>query len=232
MATSRSYQDACGMAHALDLVGQRWAMHVIRELMLGPKRYTDLKADLPGISTNLLGDRLAELERSGIVRRRQLPRPAAAWVYELTDYGADLEPIITVLGRWGARSPGHRPDLPLSVTAFVLSLRTNADPARTAGLTGTYGLRVAGTDLRARVEDGTFTVGPGTADDPDATLTGTPEALAGLIYGGRDLDEAAGSGDVAVSGDRAAARRFLTLFTLPEKVPGVTLPEEAPGPPG
>jgi DNA-binding HxlR family transcriptional regulator len=223
MATTRSYQDACGMSHALDLVGERWAMHIVRELMLGPKRYTDLKADLPGISTNMLGDRLAELERTGLVRRRRLPAPAASWVYELTEYGADLEPIITVLGRWGARSPGHRPDLPLSVTSFVLSLRTNVDAERTAGLTASYGLRVGDVDLHADLVDGAFTVHPGVAAAPVATLGGAPEALAGLIYGGGSLGDAVRAGQVSLSGDEAAARRFLTLFTLPAKV---AVPEE------
>ena len=217
MATSRSYQDACGMAHALDLVGERWAMHVVRELMLGPKRYSDLRADLPGISTNVLGDRLAALERAGVVRRRRLDPPAASWVYELTDYGADLEPVITVLGRWGARSPSHRPDLPLSVTSFVLSLRTNVDPARTAGLTGSWALTVDGVRLDARVADGAFTVRPGTPAAPDATLAGAPEALAGLVYGGRDLGEAVATGDVTVDGDLDTARRFTRLFVLPAK---------------
>jgi DNA-binding HxlR family transcriptional regulator len=218
MATSRSYSDACGMSHALDLVGERWAMHVVRELVLGPKRYSDLKADLPGISTNMLSDRLGELERTGLVRRRQLPRPAASWVYELTEYGADLEPIITVLGRWAARSPLHRPDLPLSVTSFVLSLRTNLDAARAAGLTASYALRVGDLDLHAQLVDGAFTIEPGTAAAPDAALAGAPEALAGLVYGGRDLDDAVRQGQVSVSGDEDAARRFLTLFTLPDKV--------------
>lgn len=217
MATSRSYQDACGMAHALDLVGERWAMHVVRELMLGPKRYSDLKADLPGISTNMLSDRLGELERTGLVRRRRLPPPAASWVYELTEYGADLEPIITVLGRWGARSPGHRPGLPLSATSFVLSLRTNVDAARTAGLTASYALRIGDVELHARVDDGAFTIEPGTAPVPDATVSGTPEALAGVVYGGRPLDDATAAGDVAVTGDVDAARRLLALFPLPEK---------------
>lgn len=218
MATSRSYSDACGMSHALDLVGERWALHVVRELMLGPKRYSDLKADLPGISTNMLSDRLSELERTGLVRRRQLPRPAASWVYELTEYGADLEPIITELGRWAARSPLHRPDLPLSVTSFVLSLRTNLDASRAAGLTASYALRVGDLDLHARLVDGVFTVEPGSAPAADAGLAGAPEALAALIHGGRDLDDAVRTGDVSTSGDLDAARHFLTLFTLPDKV--------------
>lgn len=219
MGTSRSYSDACGMAHALDLVGERWAMHVVRELLLGPKRYTDLRRDLPGISTNMLSDRLAELERAGLVRRRELPPPSASRVYELTRYGADLEPVLLALGRWGARSPGHRPDLPLSPTAFVLSLRTNADPDRTAGASGSWALRVGDLDVHARVVDGAFRIEPGAAASPAARLAGTPEALASVVYGGRRLDDAVADGDVEVTGDPAAAERFLGFFTLPEKAP-------------
>ena len=225
MAASRSYSDACGMAHALDLVGERWAMHVLRELMLGAKRYSDLKADLPGISTNMLSDRLAELERNGVVRRRVLPPPAASRVYELTPYGADLEPVLMALGRWGARSPAHRPELPLSATSFVLSLRTNVDRRRTAGADGSWALRVGDLALQARVQDGVFTVEPGTAPAPDAGLAGAPEALAALVYGGRPLGEAVAAGDVALTGDVAAAERFLTLFTLPDKATP-TAPQE------
>src|SRR5450756_2718555 len=105
MAIMRSYHDACGMAHALDLVGERWALLVVRELVLGPKRYTDLRADLPGISTTVLAHRLDELEQTGVVRRRRLAPPAGSTVYELTDWGQELEPVIRQLGRWGARSP-------------------------------------------------------------------------------------------------------------------------------
>jgi hypothetical protein len=186
--------------------------------MLGPKRYSDLKADLPGISTNMLSDRLTELEQTGLVRRRQLPRPAAAWVYELTEYGADLEPIIRALGRWALRSPLHRPDLPLSATSFVLSLRTNFDPARAAGLTASYMLRVGDLDLHARLADGAFTIEPGTPAAPDATLAGPLETLVDLVYDGRDLDDAVRNGEVSVTGDVTAARRLLTLFTFPDKV--------------
>ena len=206
------------MSHALDLVGGRWALHVVRELMLGPKRYSDLKADLPSISTNMLSDRLSELEQTGLLRRRRLPPPAASWVYELTEYGADLEPIISALGRWALRSPLHRPDLPLSVTSFVLSLRTNLNVGRAAGLTASYALRVGDLDLHARLVDGIFTVEPGTPEAPDAALAGSLEALAGLVYDGRDLNDAVREGEVSVTGDEAAARHFLTLFTFPDKV--------------
>lgn len=213
MATTRSYQDACGMAHALDLVGERWAMHVLRELMLGPKRYTDLQADLPGISTNMLRDRLRELEESGLLVRRKLDPPAASWVYELTPYGADLEPVITVLGRWAARHPGHRPDLPISTTSFVLSLRTNADPAKLAGHDLVVELGIDGEPFTASVRDGSFLIQRGAPDAPMATLAGPAEALAGCVYGGVDPVEMG----LAPTGDLAALRALLGVFTLPEK---------------
>lgn len=139
MTTRRSYNDMCGMAHALDLVGERWALLVVRELLLGPKRYSDLRVDLPGISTNVLSQRLSDLEREGVVRRTKLPPPAASAVYELTDWGHELEPIVCALGRWGFRSPSRREGANLSTTAFVLSLRTNVrdttgEPALRVGL--------------------------------------------------------------------------------------------------
>src|SRR3954470_2169992 len=108
MSTKRSYGEACRFAHALDLVGERWALLVVRELLLGPKRYTDLREGLPRASTNILAERLRELEERGVVRRRKLPAPYGASVYELTEWGRELEPIVAQLGAWGARSP-HPP---------------------------------------------------------------------------------------------------------------------------
>ena len=215
MSTERSYDDACGMAHALDLVGERWALLVVRELVVGPKRFSDLKADLHGISTNVLSDRLDELERVGVVRRRHLPPPAASWVYEVSDWGAELEPVMRQLGRWGARSPGHRPDLPLSVTSWVLSLRTNFDASAAAGITAEYEFHLGENYFWARVEDGMFDIERGQAERPDAVIEGNPEALASVIYGGRDLGDAIRAGDLGVSGDEGSAKRFLQLFPLP-----------------
>ncbi|HYJ29191.1 MAG TPA: helix-turn-helix domain-containing protein, partial [Allosphingosinicella sp.] len=114
----RRYDDACGAAHALDLAGERWALLVMRELMLGPKRFTDLRADLPGISANVLTQRLEGLESAGVLARRRLPPPAPAQVYELTPWGYEAEPIFQVLGRWAARSPSHDPSLPLSAASL------------------------------------------------------------------------------------------------------------------
>ncbi|MFT3965552.1 MAG: helix-turn-helix domain-containing protein, partial [Sphingobium sp.] len=126
----RGYQDACGMAHAMDLIGDRWALAIVRELMLGPRRFGDLRADLPGLSANVLTQRLAELEANAIVARRKLPPPANVQVYELTEWGYEAEPIIQELGRWAARSPGHDTSLPISGVSILLSLRTMIQPDR------------------------------------------------------------------------------------------------------
>lgn len=120
----RRYDDACGTAHGLELIGERWALLVIRELLLGAKRFGDLKRDLPGISANVLTQRLEGLEASGLLRRRKLPPPAAVQVYELTDWGYEAEPVVIELGRWAARSPAHDPTLPLSATSLMLSFST------------------------------------------------------------------------------------------------------------
>src|ERR671933_1479571 len=128
MAPMRTYGDGCAIAQALDVVGERWALLVVRELLLGPKRYTDLRRGLPNASPNVLSQRLAELERAGILRRRKLPPPAASRVYELTEWGMELEPVIVRLGRWGARSPSRPRDAALGVDSLVLSFRTMFDP--------------------------------------------------------------------------------------------------------
>lgn len=216
MATKRSYHDACGTAHALDLIGERWALLVVRELLLGPKRYSDLRADLPGISTNVLSHRLDELEEAGVVRRRTLPPPASSRVYELTEWGLELEPIIRDLGRWGARSPAHPRDAHISPTSFVLSLRANFDPAAASGMHASYALQLGEHSFHATVEDGALEIDRGPTAAADATIEGPPGALASVIYGGRELTEAARASDLAIEGDLTAVERFLSLFSLPE----------------
>ena len=141
MVTKRSYEDGCASAHALDLVGERWALLIVRELVLGPKRFTDLRGGLPGISPNVLTQRLDELEQASVVRRRRLAPPAAAWVYELTDWGAELGPVIMSFGRWAARSPTMPHDHPMSVDSLILSMRTMFDAGAAAGLKARYRLR-------------------------------------------------------------------------------------------
>ena len=149
-ARTRTYGEGCAAAHALDLVGERWALLLVRELLLGPKRFTDLRAGIAHGSPNVLAQRLRELEQAGIVRRRTLPPPAASRVYELTDWGLELEPVVTALGRWGARSPAMPHGTPMSLDSHVLAMRTMFDPAR-AGFDATYGLRLDDVDFRARV---------------------------------------------------------------------------------
>src|SRR5918996_1530224 len=152
LAARRRYEDACGAAHALDLVGERWALLVIRELMLGPKRFSDLRADLPGISANVLTQRLEGLEASGLLVRRKLPPPASTQVYELTPWGYEAEPIVQSLGKWAARSPAHDPTLPISATSIMLSFRTMFDGARAGDFTAKIGFRLGAEDFLAKVQ--------------------------------------------------------------------------------
>lgn len=216
MPIMRSYDDGCAAAHALDLVGERWALLVVRELLLGPKRFTDLRAGLPGASPNVLSQRLRELEGVGVVRRRKLPPPAASRVYELTDWGLELEPVIVQLGRWGARSPSKPRDAGLGVDSLILSFRTMFDERAADGLTAGYELRLGEDRFRAEVAEGQFEIVRGSADLPDAIIETSSATLAALVYEGRPLSEALSSGDLKLEGDRSAVERFLTLFPLPE----------------
>ena len=215
----RTYHDGCAAAHALDLVGERWALLVVRELLLGPKRFTDLRAGLPGASPNVISQRLRDLEGAGIVRRRKLPPPAASRVYELTEWGEELEPVIVRLGRWGARSPSKPRDAALGVDSLVLSMRTMFDPRATEGFGASYELRFGEDRFRAVVDDGRFEISRGSAEGADAIVEADSNTLAGLLYAGRPLAEALESGDLKVEGNRAAFERFLGLFPLPEPAP-------------
>lgn len=217
MDSKRSYNDACAAAHALDLVGERWALLVVRELMLGPKRFTDLRSDLPQISPNVLSQRLKELDEFGIVTKKILPPPAASQVYELTEWGLDLEPVLVQLGRWAVRSP-FKPDATLSLTSLILSFRTMFSPEASQSLKATYDLKLGDYRFAARVEDGGFSIEPGQADDPDVSLETDHLTLAGLVYGGRDLDDALRAGAVTLEGDEQAFKRFFKLFPLPDLV--------------
>ena len=216
MATNRTYDDGCAAAHALDLVGERWALLAVRELMLGPKRFTDLRAGLPGVSPNVLAQRLRELERAGVVRRRKLPPPAGSKVYELTDWGMELEPVIIQLGRWGVRSPSKPSDAALGVDSIILSFRTMFDPRRANGLSATYEISFGEDVFRAVIGEGRFEVARGNEDRPDAVIETDSNTLAGLVYGGESFVEAIRSGDVKVEGDRELVERFLKLFPLTE----------------
>ena len=216
MSTTRTYGDACGIPRALDRIGERWALLVVRELMLGPKRFTDLRAGLPQASPNVLAQRLRELEQAGVVRRRTLPPPAASKVYELTEWGAELEPVLTALGRWGARAAPAPEGTGMSFDAHILSLRTLFDPDRAEGMRATFDLRLGDQRFRAEVVDGRLEVVPGAASSPDATIDADAGTLLALLHGRRELEEARRAGDVRIDGDERAVARFLRLFPLPE----------------
>jgi DNA-binding HxlR family transcriptional regulator len=215
--SKRHYEDACAAAHALDLVGERWALLVMRELMMGPKRFSDLRESLPGISANVLTQRLEGLEAAGVLVRRKLPPPAAAQVYELTEWGYASEPIFQALGRWAARSPLHDPTLPFSTASFLLSLRTMLDSEQAKGLEARVGFRLGEETFLAHLAEGRIEITRSALAGTDLIFTGTPPVLAGAIYGGQPLEMLEEAGALQVEGDRAFARRFIGLFPLPPK---------------
>lgn len=219
MAFRRSYEDGCAGAHALDLIGERWALLIVRELLLGPKRFTDLRAGLPGISPNVLSQRLDELEQDAVVHRRKLPPPFGAWIYELTDWGKQLETVIVELGRWGARSPALPRDAALSADSLILSFRTMFDAQAAGSFRARFELRFGDDRFHVEVSERRIALARGAADKPDAIIESDPNTLAAIAYDERRLAEAVRSGDVKITGDKKAVERFLALFTLPTPAP-------------
>ena len=210
--TRRSYGDRCGIARALDLVGDRWALLVVRELLLGPKRFTDLRAALPGVSPDVLTQRLRDLEQADVLRPVRLPPPAPVRAYELTERGHELEPVILALGRWGSAVPLAGDDAVFTPDSAMLALKTMFDPAAAEGLDATYELRLADQVFAARVSGGELTMARGPAGQPDATLETDTATLAELAFLGRDLAAATKAGAVAVGGDARLVRRLLRVF--------------------
>jgi DNA-binding HxlR family transcriptional regulator/putative sterol carrier protein len=215
MATLRTYGDGCAVARALDLVGERWALLVVRELLLGPKRFTDLQAGMPNAKPSVLSQRLRELEGGGVVRRRKHGPPVGTWVYELTDAGHELEPILTALGSWGGRLPPQR-GTALGPDSVVLALKWRVDPDAARDLTGNYELRLAEDRFRVEVADGRLSARRGDAEAPDAIIETDPETLKAVIFDGREPTEAIRAGAMAIEGDQELATRLLNLCAEPE----------------
>ncbi|HTX13136.1 MAG TPA: winged helix-turn-helix transcriptional regulator [Solirubrobacteraceae bacterium] len=215
MAGRRTYGDACGIARALDVIGERWAILVVRELLLGPKRFTDLRAGLPRLGPDILSQRLRELEEAGVVSRDQLPPPAGSRVYRLTDWGRELEPVVLGLGRWGSRAPFPNGHETLGVDAFMLALKTLYHPARADGLIGTtYEIRLAGQPFEVRPTDTQLDIAHGSVSDPLATIEADPATLQAILWHGSSLDDALAAGRLTITGGRAAAARLLGLFPI------------------
>jgi DNA-binding HxlR family transcriptional regulator/putative sterol carrier protein len=216
---TKRFDQYCPMAHALSLVGDRWSLLIVRDLLHGPKRYTDLAQNLPGIGTNILAGRLRDLELNGIVLKRKLPPPAASTVYELTEYGSGLNEAMFALARWGARSlgpPGPGDELypEWGVNAFAALF--NADAAR--GLTETYVLVIDGDAFTARLENGALDATVGAAVDADVVVETTMETFFGLASGELAPSEVAESGRARVEGDRAALERCFQVLSLAPRV--------------
>jgi DNA-binding HxlR family transcriptional regulator len=215
VTANRTYGDPCGIARALDLVGERWALLLVRELLLGPKRFTDLREGLPGASPNVLAQRLRDLEEAGVLQRRRLGPPARVQVYELTDWGRDLEPVLLALGRWGRRSP-VKPTGALGVDALLVALKTTFDPASAPRAARRYQLRIGDDRFHLRVADGSLDVTRGSGGEPaDAVIETDATTLRDVAFGRRPLSQVLRAGQLTISGDRRAAEELFRLFSAP-----------------
>jgi DNA-binding HxlR family transcriptional regulator len=212
------YDDACGTAFALELVGERWSLLIVRELIFGGRRFSDLRAGLPGISAKVLTERLEGLEHAKIVQRRQLPPPAPAQIYELTPWGYSAETAIKELGRWAATSPDHDPTLPLSPASLMLSFRTMFDGSRAKDLKVVGAVRMGQDRFVVEVADGKLRAERGEVEEPDFAFE-APVAMpiAAAVYGKVPFDDLTSAG-LTVTGDREAALRYADCFHLPEKI--------------
>jgi DNA-binding HxlR family transcriptional regulator len=210
----RAYGQFCGLVRALEIVGERWALLIVRDLLVGPKRFTDLKQGLPRIPTNILAARLRELEEAGIVRRRVLPRPAGSVVYELTEYGSELENAVVPLARWGAKmltTPG--PDEIVTPDSMVMAMRTTFRPDAARGLTATYELRSGPVVIHMRIDDGRLQVGKGPLPDANLVIETKP-GIKALMTGELTPEQALEKGIVRVTGDSELLPKFAEIFRI------------------
>ena len=212
----RGYNQFCAAARALDLLGERWTLLLIRDLLTGPKRYTDLLNGLPGIGTNLLAGRLKELESGGVVERNELPPPAASTVYELTERGRELQDVIVPLARWGlpllerrGREQAWQPEW------SILAMQATFRPERAAGVNERYQFEVDGEVFFADVDDGAVSTGRGPATDPAFILRATAGTFLAVADGSLAVEAAIATGRYEVDGDPEAFERCLSIFSLP-----------------
>ena len=215
----RLYHDGCAAAHAMDLIGERWALLVVRELMLGPKRFNDIRRNLHGLSANILSQRLEELERYGIVQRRILPPPASVQVYDLTDWGRELEPVFQALGRWAVRSP-FRGDGPMSVNSVLMSFATMFSPEAAKGLAARLSMEIDGEPCHLIVNDRAVTAGRGEIPDADVHISASAGDILSLFYDGAELAEWLEWPGVSASGNPEILARLPAAFPFPDPVEG------------
>ena len=196
----------------MELLGERWAMLVLRELAYGPRRFSELKADLKGISANVLAQRLTELEARRLVRKTKLAPPASIQVYEATEWGLEVVPLIASLGRWAARSPWHNPTLQMSHVSVVMSLQTLLSPELAEGLDARIGFQFGDVNYVTTLRDGRLDVERAPIENSDVVFSGAPSEIAAVIHGGAPLEM------IGIRGDMELAKRFRTLFPLPPKI--------------
>lgn len=213
--TTRGYRQACAIASSLDLLGQRWTLLIVRDLLIGPRRYSDLLAGLPGIGTNLLAERLRALTKAGVIEQTALPPPAAARVYRLTEAGRQLEQPLVELCRWGLRhgtpavgEAAHDPRW------TVLAMRAAFDPERARGLSSSCEFRVDQTVFHALIEDGRLTTALGPAPNPELVLALDDPAFRELAAGTATLGELLKDGRASFDGDPKGYHHFATAFQL------------------
>ncbi|MGH7857735.1 MAG: winged helix-turn-helix transcriptional regulator [Candidatus Binatia bacterium] len=219
----RSYGQFCGVARALDVLGERWTLLVVRELIVGPQRFKDLLDSLPGIGTNLLAARLRDLERDGLIGRRKLPRPAGSTVYELEPLGRELEPIVLAIGRWGRKLLEPRAgDQRFQGRWLLFALRANFVAARARRVRETYELRIGGDVVHARVSDGRLDVAEGAAGEPDLVVEASLDVLLALARGDTTPAAEIKAGKLATRGSRKALERFWSIFDGAGLPPGQT----------
>jgi DNA-binding HxlR family transcriptional regulator len=214
----RWYDDACGTALALEFVGERWSLLIIRELMFGPRRFGEIKANLPGVSANVLTQRLEGLEEAGILVKRKLPSALSVQVYELTQWGYLAEPVLQEMGRWSTRSRRHDVSLPFSPASAMMSLRTMIDREKAEGIRMTIAFAFPTDVFVGEVADGALAIRRGETDKADVRFITDPTSFAFTVYAKWPFEQVEGEGKLRIEGDRVAAQRFVDLFGLPEKL--------------
>jgi DNA-binding HxlR family transcriptional regulator len=211
---NRPYGQYCGLARAAEMIGERWGLLIVRDLMVEPKRFTDLQHGLPGIPSNVLASRLKELEQAGVVRRRVLPRPSGAVVYELTEYGEELEEIVMAFGRWGAKALGDpRPDETVTVDSMVMALRSTFRAAAATGRRIGFELRLGDVVIHARVGNGKIAAGAGALPGADLIIEAGP-GIRALMAGEITPEQALEAGAVRITGDPKLLSRFAQMFRI------------------
>jgi DNA-binding HxlR family transcriptional regulator/putative sterol carrier protein len=211
---ARSYGQFCGFARALELVGDRWAFMIVRDLLVGPKRFSDLLAGLPGIPTNILTARLKQLEAGDVVRRRALPRPPGGVAYELTERGKRLEDGVIAIGRWGAAMlDAPRPGEVVTVDSLAMALRTIFRPENAQNVHATFELRMGEIVLHAVVDGGRIAVARGAAEKPDLVIEAGPSIRA-VMAGEMTAREAISNGAVRLTGKRRLFDDFAKIFRI------------------